>query len=68
MGSYLLGSLRLKLEVTLYQMSPYLAYLLGLLTVLLIVIPFWVLSMNYQVVSDSYLTIFCKQAYTYPIQ
>lgn len=60
-------SLHVKLVLALYQMSPYLAYLLGLMTVLLIIIPFWVLSMDYPVVSNSYLNLFCKQAYTYPL-
>lgn len=46
-------------------MSPFGAYLLGLLTMLIIIIPFWVLSMGYLYVSDAYLKIFCSQALTY---
>jgi hypothetical protein len=43
-------------------MSPYLAYLLGLLTVLVIVVPLWLLSTRYQGVADAYRRIFCDQA------
>lgn len=43
------------------MMSPYLAYLLGVLTVLIIVVTFWVLSARFKNVSDVYQSIFCDQ-------
>ncbi len=47
-------------------MTPITAYMLGLFTVLLILIPFYVFSMYFNTVSDGYLVAFCKQAATYP--
>jgi hypothetical protein len=43
------------------------AYFLGLLTMLIILIPFWILSNDYSRISDVYLNVFCKQAFTYPL-
>jgi hypothetical protein len=43
-------------------MSPYLAYFLGLITVLVILLPFWVLSMRFRSVSGAYKSLFCNQA------
>ncbi len=43
-------------------MSPYAAYILGLFTLIAIILPFWVLSMRYQGVSDAYKAVFCDQA------
>lgn len=48
-----------------YSISPYAAYLLGLLTVFVILIPFWTLSMGYAPISKVYLAAFCSQALTY---
>lgn len=47
-------------------MSNLEAFLLGLLVTLLIILPFWALSMRFDAVSNGYLTVFCKQAITYP--
>lgn len=43
-------------------MSPYMAYLLGLLTFLLIMLPFWIMSTFSYIVSEAYYGIFCTQA------
>ena len=43
-------------------MTPFQAYILGLLTILTIFIIFWVLSMQFQSVSAPYKILFCDQA------
>ena len=43
-------------------MSVYAAYLLGLVTTLLIIVPFWVLSMRYSTVATVYRAALCNQA------
>jgi len=45
-------------------MSPYVAYFLGILTVLIIIVPFWVLSIRFESVATAYRAIFCDQALT----
>lgn len=45
-----------------FKMSPYIAYFLGLLTLLIIIIPFWIASMRFQNVARGYRTIMCNQA------
>lgn len=43
-------------------MSALMAYFIGILTILVIILPFWVLSMRSQSVSDTYKAVFCNQA------
>lgn len=43
-------------------MSPYVAYLLGLFTILIILIPFYVMSMRFKGVSNVYKDVLCNQA------
>ena len=43
-------------------MSPYVAFILGILVVLVPFIIFYVLSMNFTSVSNAYQDIFCNQA------
>lgn len=47
-------------------MSPVMAYIFGLFTALLILLPFYIASMWSNTASGAYLTAFCKQACTYP--
>ena len=42
-------------------MSVYLAYILGILTVILIFLPFWLLSQTSSGVATAYSTVFCDQ-------
>lgn len=42
-------------------MSPYLAYVLGILTVILIFLPFWLLSQTSEGVANAYSSVFCDQ-------
>lgn len=42
-------------------MSPYAAYVLGILTILVILIPWWILSMRSTSVSNAYSKVFCNQ-------
>lgn len=48
-------------------MSNIEAFLLGLFVTLLILLPFFILSMQFNVVSDAYLSVLCKQASTFPL-
>lgn len=48
-------------------MSNLEAFLLGLFVTLLILLPFFILSMQFEAVSDAYLGVLCKQAITYPV-
>jgi hypothetical protein len=48
-------------------MNPYYAYILGLLTLFIVIFPFWLLSMYYRFISIIYLEFFCKRAVTYPV-
>ena len=48
--------------------SPLGPFLIGLVITWLIIIPFYIASMWSNTASDAYLTVFCKQASTYPIQ
>lgn len=41
------------------------AFFLGALTIILILLPFWVLSAEFPSVSDAWLNIVAKQAITY---
>lgn len=47
-------------------MNPYYSYLLGFFTILILIFPFWVLSMYNYIISDIYLTFVCSSAFTYP--
>lgn len=40
-------------------MSPFTAYFLGILTVLLILIPFWAIAVNFSPIGDSYRSVMC---------
>lgn len=42
-------------------MSPYLAYFLGLITLIVIFLPFWLLAQNNLEVAKIYNNIFCSQ-------
>ena len=43
-------------------MSPFIAFILGMLTILIIIIPFWVMSMRVEVIAKYYNYIFCNQS------
>jgi len=48
-------------------MDNFYAYILGLFTMIIILIPLWILAQNYFYISGAYLNVFCKQAFTYPL-
>lgn len=45
---------------TLFKMSPLVAYFLGIITILIILIPFWYLARVNQKISTTYKNIFCN--------
>lgn len=46
-------------------MNPYMAYLLGLLTFIIVFFPIWILSSSSYVISQVYFAIVCSQAASY---
>ena len=43
-------------------MTPLEGFFLGVFVVLIILLPFWILSLRFYAVSDAYLALFCEQA------
>jgi hypothetical protein len=52
---------QLKTQVNI--MSPYLAYVLGIITILIPLLIFYVLSLNFTTVSDAWQTSFCDTSF-----
>jgi hypothetical protein len=46
-------------------MNAVIAFLLGVLFVILILLPFWILSAEFPTISNAWLSIMAKQAITY---